>query len=243
MQIATIRQNNSIFTNDLPLAVRRDADNPIVPLLEATLGQTHAQGVYVYRFDEGEVVARLAAWVGQSPGAPTLRLPLHGKTAREHIARTSPIVMQEGAAEDWRFAALPEFQLNRFAGVASIPLRSGGEVVGIANVCRAGKAPWKPNELSFLLSISVPVAALLVAEEANRNLQKEVERLTLQLAGRKLVERAKGMLQARFEWSEEQAYLFLRRSSRQRRTPMRDLALEIIESGDADTAEAASHAV
>jgi len=105
MQIATIGQTNSIFTNDLPLAARRDADNPIVPLLEATLSQTHAQGVYVYRFDEGEVVARLAAWVGQSPGAPTLRLPLHGKTAREHVARTSPIVMQEGAAEDWRDTA------------------------------------------------------------------------------------------------------------------------------------------
>jgi GAF domain-containing protein len=212
-------------------------------LLEVTLGQANAQGVYVYRFDQGEVVARLVAWVGQSAGAHTLRLPLHGKTAREHMERTTPIMLHEAAAEDWRFAALPEFQLNRFAGVASIPLRSGGAVVGMVNVCRTGKALWKPAELSFLLSLSLPVAALLVAEEANRNLQKEVEQLKLQLAGRKLVERAKGLLQARFEWSEEQAYLFLRRSSRQRRTPMRDLALEIIADSETDRAEPASHAV
>jgi len=243
MPITTIRQTNSIFTNDLPIACR-EAGNSIVPLLEVTLGQANAHGVYVYRFDQGEVVARLVAWVGQSPGAATLRLPLHGKTAREHLERTSPIVLHAAASADWRFAELPEFQANRFEGVASIPLRSEGAVVGIANVCRTGAASWKPAELSFLLSLSLPVAALLVAEEANRNLQKEVERLTQQLAGRKLVERAKGLLQARFEWSEEQAYLFLRRSSRQRRTPMRDLALEIIQHGEADhPAEPVSHAV
>jgi GAF domain-containing protein len=158
------------------------------------------------------------------------------------MERVSPIVLHDAAWSDWRFAGFPEFRKNRFEGVASIPLRSGGTVVGMANVCRSRTAPWKPAELSFLLSLGLPVAALVLAEETNRSLQREVERLTEQLAGRKVVERAKGLLQARFEWSEEEAYLYIRRSSRQRRTPMRDLALEIIQNGGSHPTEPDNHA-
>ena len=45
-----------------------------------------------------------------------------------------------------------------------------------------------------------------------------------QLETRKLVERAKGLLQEALGWSEEQAYLHIRRLSRQQRTPMREIA-------------------
>jgi signal transduction protein with GAF and PtsI domain len=217
-------------------------DSHIGPLLEVTLTQANAQGVYLYRFDRGEVAARLVASVGQSATAGNLGLPLHSKAAREHAERTAPIMLHEAAWSDWRFAGLPEFQKNRFQGVASIPLRSGISAVGMVNICRSREAPWKPSELSFLLSLSLPLAALLVTEEANRSLQKEVERLAQELADRKLLERAKGLLQARFEWSEEEAYLYLRRSSRQRRTPMRELAREIIQAGGSDLAEIADHA-
>jgi AmiR/NasT family two-component response regulator len=37
------------------------------------------------------------------------------------------------------------------------------------------------------------------------------------------------LIQARFQWSEEQAYLHLRNLSRRRRTPLREIALEVIE--------------
>jgi response regulator NasT len=46
---------------------------------------------------------------------------------------------------------------------------------------------------------------------------------------RKLVERAKGILQQRRRLSEEQAYLLLRNNSRRRRMPMVNLAREIID--------------
>jgi AmiR/NasT family two-component response regulator len=42
------------------------------------------------------------------------------------------------------------------------------------------------------------------------------------------VERAKGLLQQRFSWSEEQAYLYLRQNSRIRRVPLAELAQEVI---------------
>jgi hypothetical protein len=64
---------------------------------------------------------------------------------------------------------------------------------------------------------------------------KEVERLQVELrivasrlAGRKLVERAKGVLQADEGFTEERAYEYLRRISRQRRITLVELAEEIV---------------
>jgi len=71
-------------------------------------------------------------------------------------------------------------------------------------------------------------------ELAARSL-KEVDRLRAELravngrfAGRKLVERAKGVLQSQRGLDEPQAYEHLRRMSRQRRLPMAKLAEEIL---------------
>ncbi len=53
-----------------------------------------------------------------------------------------------------------------------------------------------------------------------------------QLETRKLVERAKGILQQRYGLSEEEAYLRLRNESRRLRRPMKDLAEAIILAED-----------
>jgi AmiR/NasT family two-component response regulator len=64
---------------------------------------------------------------------------------------------------------------------------------------------------------------------ARVKLEYEVEELSRKLADRKLFDRAKGLLQVNYQWSEEEAYLHLRRTSRQRRQPMREIAREIID--------------
>jgi len=99
--------------------------------------------------------------------------------------------------------------------------------VGIANFCRARAMALPPRELSFLLSLSLPLGALLNGEAVRERL----ERATQLLADRKVLERAKGLLQANLGWSEEDAYLHIRRLSRQSRIPMRDIAREVIEAG------------
>jgi two-component system, response regulator PdtaR len=64
-------------------------------------------------------------------------------------------------------------------------------------------------------------------------LRREVEKLTQKLAARRILERAKGILQAEFGWTEEEAYLHVRRLSRQNRIPMREIAINVIESREA----------
>ncbi|MGH9680535.1 MAG: ANTAR domain-containing response regulator, partial [Candidatus Acidiferrales bacterium] len=62
------------------------------------------------------------------------------------------------------------------------------------------------------------------------------EEMKRQLETRKLVERAKGILQRELQVSEEEAYLTLRRQSRKTRKTMKEVAQSIIrEAGGGNT--------
>ena len=69
-----------------------------------------------------------------------------------------------------------------------------------------------------------------VLEEENARLAEETAEMKRQLESRKVVERAKGILQRRYSLTEEDAYLRLRNESRRLRRPMKDLAEAIILS-------------
>ena len=64
--------------------------------------------------------------------------------------------------------------------------------------------------------------------DTNARLQEEAGEMKRQLETRKLVERAKGILQQKFGLTEEDAYLRLRNESRRLRRPMKELAEAII---------------
>ena len=64
--------------------------------------------------------------------------------------------------------------------------------------------------------------------DQNAKLHEEAQEMKRQLETRKVVERAKGILQQRYALTEEDAYLRLRNESRRLRRPMKDLAEAII---------------
>ena len=71
---------------------------------------------------------------------------------------------------------------------------------------------------------------LVGAEIEMARLEGEVSQLAGQLETRKLVERAKGLLQRDLGLTEEEAYLALQRQSRQRRRTMKEVAEAIVLS-------------
>lgn len=231
MQATIIRKFEAASIPSEPTVFSGENCGAIMPLLDLALTETHAQGAYLYHFDRGDSTARLVVWSGLSPIAAAVPLEVQGITVRSHIARNAPIVLQDDAWQHPAFSALPEFRKNRFEGVVSVPLLEAGRGVGMLDVCRSHRAGLQPREFSFLLSLSVPVGALLAASAARLNLELEVQKLTRQLADRKLLDRAKGVIQSRLEWSEEQAYFCLRNLSRRRRISMRLIAEEVIATG------------
>jgi GAF domain-containing protein len=201
----------------------------IEPVIELAITQANAQGAYVYRFDDETGRASLSAFVGRAPfaDASSKLRELSGPAVAFHRERRTPIVMHQDAAADWRFSVLPEFRNGQFEGVVSVPLMAPTGVVGMANFCRTVGTAFRARELAFLSGLSFPLAALLAAS----TLREELKRTNQQLADRKLLDRAKGLLRESLGWSEEEAYLQIRRLSRQQRTPMREIARQVIAAG------------
>lgn len=75
--------------------------------------------------------------------------------------------------------------------------------------------------------------AIFAAWSARRlgQLRDELRIVNQRLAGRKLVERAKALLQAELGLNEPQAYQYLRKNSRRRRITMAKLAEEVLRRG------------
>ncbi len=206
-----------------------EESSAIEPLLDLAILQANSRSAYVYRFDRENVRARLVAFAGPAPDR--INQPsgaeLPARIAAWHWNRRTPLVLHGNVAADWRFHGFPEFEGGGFDGVVSLPLLDSGEAVGLANFCRSGETPVGTSALSILLSLSLPLGALLAASTLRRQLHKA----TQDLADRKLVERAKGLLQARYHWNEERAYLRLRLLSRRSRVPMREIARQLLEFG------------
>ncbi len=101
-----------------------------------------------------------------------------------------------------------------------------GRVVGTINLQHRLPHAYKPREIRLISAIGFLVGAeieLARMEDVNSS-------LTDQLQTRKVVERAKGILQRDLGLSEEQAYLALQQQSRQKRKAMKEIAEAIILS-------------
>jgi uroporphyrinogen-III synthase len=71
-------------------------------------------------------------------------------------------------------------------------------------------------------------------QEENARLLEQTLEMRRELETRKLVERAKGILQRKRQLTEEEAYLRLREQSRRLRRPMKELAEAIILNEELD---------
>jgi uroporphyrinogen-III synthase len=101
-----------------------------------------------------------------------------------------------------------------------------GRVVGVINLQHRLPHVYKKRQIQLISTIGFLVGAeieMARLEEANSNLSQ-------QLATRKIVERAKGILQRELGLNEEQAYLALQRQSRQKRIAMKEIAEAIVLS-------------
>lgn len=203
------------------------SNSPIESLISLGITQTQAQAAYVYAFDSQKPGFALIASLGPKRSFREVEVAeISQAVSAFHASRQTAIVLHDRAWADWRFADFPEFREGRFETVVSLPLIDATSVVGLVHFCRAPSAPVRPADLSFLIELSRPIAALVVASA----IQEQLQRTNQLLADRKLLDRAKGMIQAEFGWTEEQAYMHIRRLSRQQRTPMRDIARRVIQS-------------
>ena len=139
-----------------------------------------------------------------------------------------PVVVAKNAFADPRFKLFTELPEDRFEAFLSVPVASRGRLVGVINLQNRAPHQYNRREISLVSTIGF----LVGAEIEMARLETENLQLSRRLETRKIIERAKGILQRSLRLSEEDAYLVLQRESRQRRKPMKDVAEAIVLSED-----------
>jgi uroporphyrinogen-III synthase len=135
-----------------------------------------------------------------------------------------PVAIERGAFRDPRclpFKVLPDEQFESFL---SVPLISRGRFIGVINLRNRDAHVYGKHELRLISTMGV----LLGAEVELVRLASENSQLSKQLKSRKLVERAKGILQQELKISEQVAYTMLQQQSQGRRKPMSEIADAIV---------------
>jgi putative methionine-R-sulfoxide reductase with GAF domain len=135
-----------------------------------------------------------------------------------------PVTVSSNAWKDERFQRFNELPEDRFEAFLSVPVASRGRLVGVINLQNREPYHYSEREIRLLSTIGF----LVGAEIEMARLENENSRLSDKLETRKLVERAKGVLQRELDINEQEAYLTLQKESRQRRKSMREIAEAIL---------------
>jgi GAF domain-containing protein len=148
---------------------------------------------------------------------------LIGRVVREGRPIIIPNVLAE---KQYRYPELA--RKTGLASLLSMPLVTRDKVIGTINIYTRDQRNFTEDELGFVRVVAGQVAIAI----ENARLMSETLEMKRTLEARKLVERAKGILQQKHSLTEEEAYLRLRNESRRLRRPMRDLAEAVILSDD-----------
>ncbi len=145
------------------------------------------------------------------------------------------MALSSNAAADARFKLLPALIEDTYEAFLSVPLVSGGDIIGVTNVHHREEHRHTADEIALLTFVGEQMGGAIsksILAEANARLVEETLEMKRQLETRKVVERAKGILQQRYKLTEEESYLRLRNESRRLRRPMKELADAIILAED-----------
>jgi signal transduction protein with GAF and PtsI domain len=180
---------------------------------------------FIYVLEENDLVLRAS----KNPHQELLdRLKLRlGQGITGWVAEhREPVAVSREAYKDPRFKYFNELPEDKYEAFLSVPLLSRGRLVGVLNLQDREPHVYSPRDIRLLSTIGF----LAGAEIEMARLETENSDLSQQLETRKLVERAKGILQRELGLTEEQAYLSIQRQSRQKRRTMKEIAEAIVLS-------------
>jgi len=178
---------------------------------------------FVYVLDQDALVLRAS----KNPhpdvvGRATLRV---GQGITGWVAEHGePVAVGRNAFQDPRFQLMNELPEDRYEAFLSVPVLSRGKLVGVINVQHRQPHDHSGPEIRLISTIGF----LVGAEIEMARLEVENVYLSEQLETRKILDRAKGLLQRELDITEEEAYLTIQRQSRQRRKSKKEIAEAII---------------
>ena len=195
-------------------------------IIEFAASVARFDSCFIFVLEDDELVLRAS----KNPHPDEVgQLSLHlGQGITGWVAKhLQPVAIARNAFQDPRFQFFNELPEDRYESFLSVPLLSRGRTVGVINLQNREPHTYSKTEIRLISTIGF----LVGAEIEMARLEDKSSELTEELETRKIVERAKGILQRDARLSEEEAYLALRRQSRQQRKTMKEVAERIIGEG------------
>jgi signal transduction protein with GAF and PtsI domain len=203
-------------------------DEILSEAVEIIMGAVKCDSCTVYITEGEELVLR--AWSNPHPEtANRVKIKAALGITGWAASNRESVIATRGAHADPRVQVFFSDPLEDcFESFLAVAMASGGRLVGAINVQNREQYSHNEREISLIAALG-----FLVSTEIERaRLESENSALTDRLETRKIVERAKGILQRELKLNEEDAYLTLQRESRQRRKAMKEVAEAIILSDD-----------
>lgn len=227
--------NDWLFIHDLN---KRIEYSPVSSVLDLLVSITRSDAAHLYWLDPAAHELRLvsASSALEDYRIPRVSLELRSETKRWLESVRDGIVVP---ADDPNFSCFPETITSGLSNLLAFPLRAEEKLAGILTLSRKDSRRYGAGEMAAVGKLGDALVAAMkefdrrgeveVLREKLRSARQENSLLERRLAERKLVERAKGLLQAHYGWTEEDAYYHIRRTSRQQRTPMGVIAQRILD--------------
>ncbi len=221
--VSLLHRVSSIVSSD------RSLDEMLGEIIGMTVQATECDACLVYVIDHeaNEMVLR-ASQVPHAQDLGELRIKMGEGVTGWVAEHRSVVALPSNAASDPRFKRFQALVEDTYEAYLSVPIVSGGACIGVINVHHREPHAHSQEEIATLIFIGEQMGAAV----AKARLMEEAASVRQQLEDRKLVERAKGILQQKYQTTEEDAYFRLRNQSRRLRRPMRELAEAIILAED-----------
>jgi uroporphyrinogen-III synthase len=203
------------------------ADSPLHEILERIVDFASAlvscDSCFIYVLEEDELVLR-ASKTPRSHAVDRLKL-LVGEGITGWVAEhLKPVALAHDAFRDERFRFFNELPEDRYEAFLSVPILCRGKPVGVINLQHREPHNYSRRQIQLISTLGFLVGAeIKIAQLEDRNYH-----LFRQLEDRKVLERAKGIVQRELGVSEEDAYITLQKRSRQLRRPLREIAEAVI---------------
>jgi uroporphyrinogen-III synthase len=178
---------------------------------------------FVYMLEQSDLVLR-ASKTPHPDIVDRLRLRVGQGITGWVAEHREPVAVSTRAFEDSRFQLFNELPEDRYEAFLSVPVLSRGKLVGVINVQHGQPHEHSQREVQIISMVGF----LVGAEIEMARLEAENSQLSERLEERKVIDRAKGILQRDLGMSEEDAYVTIQRQSRQRRRTKKEIAEAII---------------
>ncbi len=207
--------------------VRRPSQEVLTHIVDFAASVVSCDSCFLYALEDGELILR-ASKNAHADVVDRLKLRL-GQGITGWVAEHGQLVaVALNASQDPRFQLFKDLPEDKFEAFLSVPVLCRGRIVGVINLQNRDPHEYSEREIRLISTIGF----LVGAEIEMARLESENTHLSEKLETRKLVERAKGILQRELRITEEEAYLTLQRQNWQRRKSMKEVAEAIVLSED-----------